>query len=209
LLAKQIEERAYEAYGCADVNEDQEKKKAKVYSEGCLVPQDDSAAFMWFVEAAKQGEPTGIIQVGKRLIAGVGVAQDVVAARAWLVPMAFPESTTDPDGMHAAQAWLSATYAVDAENADLVQAYMWINLAVAYAPVHAFFFHMSKAQAVENRETLANRMDPAQIQEAQREAAVLYIPLDEVRRRCLGEEAFKRYTELRCRLRGSKRNDDE
>ena len=127
------------------------------YHFGRGVPQDYDKAREWYEKAATQGDATGQNSLGTLYQAGKGVPQDDAKAR-------------DLYERAAAQGNALAMYNLGwlygqgkGVPPDYVKSYMWSDLAAAGAPSRG-----AQAQAVQSRETIAIRMTPEQIAEAQR-----------------------------------------
>ncbi|KAG0375537.1 hypothetical protein BGX24_008962 [Mortierella sp. AD032] len=54
-----------------------------MYRDGNGVPQDDQAAFGWYLPAAEQGDPIGQIRLGELYMYGQGVPQDYEKSLEW------------------------------------------------------------------------------------------------------------------------------
>jgi len=127
------------------------------YAEGQGVPQDYAEAVKWFRKAAEQGFPPAQRELGGIYANGQGVPQDHAEAIRWYRKAA-------EQGDDEAQFELGWAY-TDGKSVpqDFIQAYMWFDLAAAhendtYAEDYAGDF----------RDSLAEKMTPAQIAEARR-----------------------------------------
>lgn len=123
------------------------------YSEGYLgVTKDAAKAVEWWQKAAVQGHALAQLSLGQAYRDGKGVSKDAAKAAEW-----FGKSAAQ--GLGVSQAFLGEEYA-DSKGviADSVLAYAWLNLASGngYEP------------AGETRDSVAWRMTPAEIAEAQR-----------------------------------------
>jgi len=125
-----------------------------MYADGKGVPQDDAEAMKWYRKAAEQGHTIAQLNLGIMYDAGLGVTQDNAEAMKWIRKAA-------EQGFAAAQVYLGQLYAKGRRGVpqDLVQAHLWYNLAAAIT---------GNKDAVEYRDSLARRMTPAEIAEAQR-----------------------------------------
>jgi TPR repeat protein len=120
-------------------------------------PSNISAAdVQWLRTQAAQGNAMAQFELGLRYNLGNGVPKDYATARQWY------EKAAAQGNVHA-QSFLGFLY-YDGNGVpqDYVRAYMWHNLAAAHSTNDA------QNLAVDNRETVARRMTPAQIAEAQR-----------------------------------------
>jgi hypothetical protein len=52
-----------------------------MYEQGLGIPRDEAAAYAWYKQAAKQGDPVGARRVGVMLETGRGVSRDLQAAK--------------------------------------------------------------------------------------------------------------------------------
>ncbi len=110
------------------------------------------AAFKAFSKAAEQGDAEAQFGLGVMYTDGKGVPQDYKQAFSWYRKAA-------EQGLATAQFGLGAMYANgDGVPQDYVQAHKWFNLAAANG---------DKA-ATGNRNSVSNKMTPAQIAEAQK-----------------------------------------
>jgi uncharacterized protein len=131
-----------------------------LYYAGVGAPQNYSQAALWFRKAADQGQASAQAFLGKMYADGHGVRRDYAQALIWLREAAS-------QGGAAGQSFLGALYA-DGRGVpqDYVQAHMWFNLAASGAS--AGELHDGAVMA---RDTMAAKMTPAQIAEAQRLAS--------------------------------------
>ena len=130
-----------------------------LYDKGNGVPQDFAKARQLWEQAATQGYASAQFQLGGLHYYGQGVPQDFAKAREW-----FEKAAAQGDA--EAQTNLGMLY----DNGqgvpqDDVRAYMWYRLAAAY------LMGTNDTFAAENRDTVARRMTPTQIAEAQRLAS--------------------------------------
>ena len=130
-----------------------------MFENGLGVPQDDAEAVTWYRKAGEQGYAAAQYLLGVMYDNGQGVPQDYAAAVTWYRKAA-------DQGEAKAQAILGIMY----ENGrgvpqDYVQAHKWYDLAAAHFPRSD---SESRVKAVKNRDSVAPKMTPAQIAEAQR-----------------------------------------
>jgi uncharacterized protein len=140
---------------------DQEYAKAQdglgfIYQGGDGVPQDYAEALKWFRRAADQGMADAQYNLGFMYQNGQGVPQDYAEALKWWRKAAN-------QGMAKAQLALGAMmyFAGRGVPKDIVRAHMWVNLAASRDYPDA-----QKARKL--RDTIAQRMTPVQIAEAQK-----------------------------------------
>jgi len=122
-----------------------------MYRNGEGVPQDYKEAVKWYQLAAEQGHVSAQYIVGAMYVKGQGVPQDSIEAFKWLRLAA-------EQGHAYAQNFLGLMY----ENGfgvsqDYIRAHMWLTFAVASG--------VDDARA--NRDILAKKMTPSQIEKAQ------------------------------------------
>jgi len=123
-----------------------------MYLKGRGVPQDDAEALRWFRLAAEQGDAKAQAQLGLMYGIGLGVPQDDAQAVQWFRLAAA-------QGYAVVQYSLGVMYYIgEGVPQDYVQAHMWFNLAAA----------QGNEAARKARDTLALKMTPAQVAEAQR-----------------------------------------
>ena len=132
-----------------------------MYEFGRGVPQNDKEAIRWFCAAAEQGNENaqftlgflyevGIYEVG----IGRGVRQDYKEAVRWYGMAA-------EQGNASAQFFLGCMYEEGWGVAqDYIQAHMWFNLAAANV--------FGNDEMAKRRDSVASKMTPEQISEAQR-----------------------------------------
>lgn len=111
-------------------------------------------AVVFYLQAATQGHPLAQKTLGFVYANGLGVAQDYAKAARWHHAAA---DQRDGDALHNLGYLYAGGYGVDPDD---IQAHMWYNLAAA----------QGSAGAAAKRDTLAARMDDAQIAEAERRA---------------------------------------
>ncbi|PWU04580.1 MAG: hypothetical protein C5B51_16465 [Terriglobia bacterium] len=127
------------------------------YSVGANgLPEDEGEAARWYRKAAEQGYPTAQCSLGSKYFLGRGVPQDYAEAARWY-RKAADQGETD------AQYFLGEMYEEGRAVAqNYVQAHMWYNLAASRA------IGDNHKRDVRSRESVADKMTPAQIAEAQR-----------------------------------------
>ena len=130
-----------------------------MYENGLGVPQDDAAAMTWYRKAADQDYAAAQYLLGVMYDIGQGVPQDDAAAAMWYRKAA-------DQGEAKAQAILG----IMCENGrgvpqDYVEAHKWYNLAAARFPRSD---SESSAKAIKNRDSVAQKMSPGQIAEAEK-----------------------------------------
>ena len=124
-----------------------------MYATGQGVTRDDAQALFWYRKAADQGNAGAQFSLGLIYANGQGVTRDYAAAVLWYRKAA-------EQGDADAQTNLGLMYAVgQGVPKDYVQAHMWLNLAASNSETKA---------AAEYRDTVAKKMTPAQIAEAQK-----------------------------------------
>ena len=122
-----------------------------LYANGQGVPKDDTQARQWYEKAAAQGHADAQVNLGILFVYGRGVPQDYKMAVYWL-------RLSANQGNDLAQRKLGLMYERgDGVPQDYVRAYMWYILGAANG---------AKPRAV-LRDSLAKRMTPDQIDEAQ------------------------------------------
>ena len=128
-----------------------------MHANGQRVPQDYAEAAKWFRLAAEQGNAPAQASLGVMCANGHGVPQDHAEAAKWFRLAA-------EQGFAGAQASLGVTYLEGLGLPhDDVQALMWFNLAASRLPPGE-----DHDRAVQDRDTVAKRMTPAQIAEAEK-----------------------------------------
>ena len=149
-------------------------KLGEIFSEGVKIPKSDCDAFKWYEQAAIRGFGEAYVKVGQCLATGVGVTRNFPEAISWLLKVATPHSTVSAGDMHFAQLMLSDVYASgDFPGRNVVEAYKWLNLAIAYWPTWAA--DDQRLTLGERREKIAFQMSQEDIQRAQAESAKLFI----------------------------------
>jgi len=122
-----------------------------MYDNGQGVSQDYAESMRWYSKAAYQGEATALYNLGVMFFKGQGVTQNYGEA------MKRFRIAAD-QGHVLAQTGLGIMYEEGKGiTQDYVQAYMWYNLAAA----------QGQKEAGKWRDSLAEKMTPAQITEAQ------------------------------------------
>jgi uncharacterized protein len=162
-----------------------------MYADGQSVPQNYSEAAKWFRLAAAQGDPAAQFNLGLMYDKGDGVAQNFAEAAKWYrlaadqgvagaqfnlgvmyfwgrgAPQNFAEAAkwyrlAADQGVAGAQASLGFMYYKgQGVPQNYVSAHMWYSLAAA----------RDYKDAEKARDTIAGRMTPGQIAEAQKQAA--------------------------------------
>jgi hypothetical protein len=120
------------------------------------VPQDYGQAMQWYRQAAEQGVAPAQYNLGFMYEQGYGIPQDYAEALRW-----YRRAADQGDAY--AQHGLGAMYGNgQGVPQDFVQAYFWLNLAAARLPPGIDYDN-----AVRGRDSVANRMTPAQLAQAQ------------------------------------------
>ena len=148
-----------------------------MYRHGDGVPQDYAEAAKWYGLAAEQGNVKAQFNLGLMYAAGRGVPQDHAEALKWFRFAA-------EQGLASAQHNLGSMYASGrGVPQDYVQAHMWFNLAASLAPATeaeerelpgALPGHTgaqcapNRRRAIDYRDSVASKLTPAQIAEAQK-----------------------------------------
>jgi clan AA aspartic protease (TIGR02281 family) len=128
-----------------------------MYHNGQGVPQDYAEALKWYRKAADQGNALAQANLGWMYHNGQGVPRDYAEALKWYRKAA-------DQGNALAQANLGWMYFHgQGVPQDFVQAYMWLSLAVPQ-----FADKKNRDLAVKERDSVASKMTPGQIAEAQR-----------------------------------------
>lgn len=123
-----------------------------MYHEGRGVPRNSTEAFRWYRRAAVLGDPAAQFNLGVMYEMGDGIPQDYKEAIQWYRRSA-------DRGTPNAQLKLGRMYEKgNGIPQDYVQAYAWYSLAEANG----------SAEASNNRDLIAARMNQMQIAEAQR-----------------------------------------
>lgn len=135
-------------------------KLGMAYAIGGGVPQDFVLAVQWFRKAADQGDPDGEYGLGALYDGGQDVPEDdALAAKRY-------RKAAD-QGLAAAQYSLGMMYAYGQGGLrrELVQAYMWLNIAASrYPPTQG----AARAKALAARDAFAAEMSGGQIAKAQK-----------------------------------------
>ncbi len=131
-----------------------------MYAYGQGVPQDYNQAASWYRKAADQGDAGAQTNLGLAYANGQGVSQDYNQAASWYRKAA-------DQGLARAQFNLGLAY-VEGQGVaqDYVEAHKWFNIAVAYSTDKEV-----RDATQKNRDTLAKKMSPTQIGEAQKRAS--------------------------------------
>jgi len=135
---------------------------ARIYDEGDGVRQDLTEALRWYRKSAEQGLSIAQVRLGAIYYNGDGVPQDASEGVRWWLEAAGRGSNLAKFNLGGAY------YQGVGVRQDYVQAYMWMDLAASHAARAG-----DKALAGlagRSRETLAGKMTPAQVSEAQRQA---------------------------------------
>ena len=131
----------------------------EMYYHGRGVPQDDSEAIRWFRLAAGQGNAPARFHLGVAYAGGHGVPQDYSEAAKWYRLAA-------DQGYAPAMYNLGLAYAKgEGVSLDNVSAHMWFNLAASSFPASDSRGH---SVAIKNRDLVASKMIPEEIEEAQK-----------------------------------------
>lgn len=126
-----------------------------MYQDGYGVVEDDAEAVKWFRKAAEQGDADGQYFLGSKYSVGEGVTQDKTEATKW-----YHKAAEQGNGY--AQHSLGFNYEFGhGVPQDYVMAHVWYNLSEARLGASPIF-------VAYNRDTIAKKMTPAQIAEAQR-----------------------------------------
>ena len=135
------------------------------YHEGRGVPRDPSQAAEWFRRAAQQGFARAQYNLGVLYANGDGVPRDASQAAQW-----FRRAADQEDAK--AQYTLGLLY-VEGVGVpqDYGEAYVWFTLAAARMPPG-----VAHEQAVRNRDIVAARLTPAQLDAAQVRASTWQPP---------------------------------
>jgi len=125
---------------------------AFMYDNGRGVTQDYAEAMRWYRKAAGQGEASAQYNLGVIFFKGQGVTQDYAEAMKWFRIAA-------DQGHVRAQTGVGLIYDLGrGVTQDYVQAHMWYNIAAA----------QGQKDAGKWRDSLAEKMTPTQIAEAQK-----------------------------------------
>jgi len=125
----------------------------QMYNRGQGVPQNDKTAVKWFRLAAEQGNVYAQYNLGLMYDEGQGVPQDYKTAVKWY-RLAAEQGDAD------AQSNLGAMYDKgQGVPQDYIRAHMWFNVAASSG---------ESKNASKNRDIVAKRMTPSQIETAQK-----------------------------------------
>ena len=131
----------------------------QIYYQGQGVAQDYAMAMSWYRRAAEQGDSDAQYMMGRMYRSGQGVGQDYAIAITWY-RKAAEQGDTD------AQCMLGRMYQSGVGvSQDFVQAHKWLNLAAARLGASE---KEKLDAALRERDALAAKMTPAQIEEAQK-----------------------------------------
>jgi TPR repeat protein len=123
-----------------------------MYAYGQGVPQDQKTGVKWYALAAEQGNAFAQSNLGFMYAKGRGILQDYKTAVKWFTFAA-------EQGYVRAQSNLGLMYTKgQGVPQDYVYAHMWINIAAS----------SGNKDALKNRDIIAKRMTPSQIENAQR-----------------------------------------
>ncbi len=123
-----------------------------IYDNGDVVPRDEEAAVKWYTKAAEQGHVEAHYNLGWILIEEGGVLQDNEAALKWWTLAAELGDNRTPY-------LLGVMYDLgEAVPQDYVLAFMWFSIATRGT--------VRKNRSMDNRDTVAKKMTPAEIKEA-------------------------------------------
>jgi len=129
----------------------------RMYDMGQGVPQDYKEAFRWYQAAAEQGTADAQRYLGFMYVEGRGVPQDFKEAVRWW-------RAASEQGHADAQSNLGVMYTNgQGVPQDYIQAHMWYNLAASGRRDDD-----DRKMAAKNRDSIAEKMTPEQIAEAQR-----------------------------------------
>jgi len=121
------------------------------YMIGSGVPKDKAEVVKWLTRSAEQGNANSESLLGTLYFQGDGVEQDITEAIKWWY-MAVEKHDS------SAESQLGFAYLLgDGVPVNFTQAYMWFSLAISDGDKHA----------VKDRDTIAKRMTPDHIVEAQ------------------------------------------
>gem|GEM_PF-926630 len=135
------------------------------YHEGRGVPRDPSQAAEWFRRAAQQGFARAQYNLGVLYANGDGVPRDASQAAQWFRRAADQE---DPKAQYNLGLFYVEGVGVPK---DYGEAYVWFTLAAARMPPG-----VDHEQAVRNRDIVAARLTPAQLDAAQVRASTWQPP---------------------------------
>ena len=147
---------AFEKFRSAAMNGNRDAQTfvGMMYNEGKGVAQDYKEAVRWYRLAAQQGDATAQLSLALKYDKGEGVAQDYKEAVRWYRLAAQQD-------VAQAQHNLGVMYAKgEGITQDYVRAHMWFNIAAINGG----------KESVKNRDIVARKMTPQQIEQAQRMA---------------------------------------
>ena len=128
----------------------------RMYAKGIGVPKNYKAAVKWYRLAAKQGDADAQFNLGLMLRRGQGVPKDYKAAVKWYRLAA-------KQGDASAHHNLGLMYVKGlGVSRDYVYAHMWWNIAASSVSKVAV-----KNSAIKNRDVVAKKMTPSQLEKAQ------------------------------------------
>lgn len=131
-----------------------------MHYRGRGVAQDYDEAVKWFRRAADQNEVAGLFYLGFMYSEGQGVPQDFAESAKWF---GLAAERGDPGSQYNLALSLAKG---ETGQPDNVNAYMWFNLAAARFPAS----DTRRNAAITNRDSLAGKMTPAEVAEAQKRA---------------------------------------
>lgn len=133
----------------------------RMYGGGLGMPQDIPEAAKWDRKAADQGFAAAQTELGRRYHGGQGVPQDLEEATKWWRKAA-------DSGNPEARYYLGRQYEQgEGVPQDYAMAHMWFNLAAALVPKTSAD-EVWVAFARVNRDRIAAKMTPSQLEEAQK-----------------------------------------
>ncbi len=136
---------------------------AYMYEFGEIVSQNDEEAVKWYTRAAEQGDTSAQLILAYKYDLGEGAPQDYKLAFKWYHRAANQGSAKAQDN-------LGGMYSFgEGVPVDYVSAYAWYNIAASSG------FPMSG----QDRDFLANKMTPSQIEKAQELSRKLYHKIKE------------------------------
>jgi TPR repeat protein len=133
-----------------------------MYDLGQGVPQNDAEAMRWYLKAAEQGEGSAQTNLGFMYANGKGVPQDYAEAVKWYRKAA---NQGEPGG----QLNLGLMYAEgEGVPQDYAEAHKWLTLAASRFPASEAD---NRDAAIKNRDSVAAKMTPQQVSQAQKLAS--------------------------------------
>lgn len=136
-----------------------QRKLGVMYANGEGVPHDYTEARKWYLMAVGQNDAAAQNELGLMYYLGMGVPEDDAEAQKWFRKAA-------DQGFAGAQNNLGNMYARgNGVPQDYIEAHKWFNLAVARMPTSET---KGRDTAVANRDSVAAKMTPTQIGEAQK-----------------------------------------